>query len=308
MIKNANMEINHENAMSLWKKRYGKATRVKDFAGREMDKGSYGNRNSEYGWNLDHILPQSQGGKDSEFNLICCHIKTNNEKADKYPVFNANGKAFEIVKVENHYEINEKNPQKENEEEDKGINFFDYSAGIAFFNKCKKNKYWIGTIHIILADLNEVAVLDFIREVLSGYKIKIQKNEVTYAYSREEYEIIVRIFDVNTKEFVQNILDDCVLLNTYLKNYFLSHDYIGSYSIINNLYGHNYRIDESDFNEPQIVDDRRGNRLIINELVRINTSAEKENLSKCFSYDNSQDWIYDYTYTRLSENLGKVKK
>ena len=103
------MEINRKIAMSLWTKCYGKDTRVKDFAGREMDKGSYGDRNSDYGWNLDHILPQSQGGKDIESNLICCNILTNGEKADKYPTFTANEKTFEVVKVENHHEIKEKN-------------------------------------------------------------------------------------------------------------------------------------------------------------------------------------------------------
>ena len=99
------MVINRETAMKLWVKAYGKATRVKDFAGREMDKAAYDQRGSEFGWNIDHILPQSRGGKTNESNLICCHILTNDEKADKFPCFTANGKRFEIVKVENHYEI-----------------------------------------------------------------------------------------------------------------------------------------------------------------------------------------------------------
>lgn len=168
MKKDAKIEINHERAISLWKKRYGKMTRVKDFAGREMDKGSYGNRNSNYGWNLDHILPQSQGGKDTESNLICCHIKTNDEKADKYPVFNANNKTFEIIKVENHYEIKEKNPINE-EEEDKGVNFFDHSAGIAFFKQCMNKEYFVGTINIKITDVKEPAVLNFIKEIFDEY-------------------------------------------------------------------------------------------------------------------------------------------
>ena len=87
--------------MRLWSKFYGKATKVKDFTGREIVKGAYNNRNSEFGWNVDHILPQSRGGKTADYNLIICHISTNDEKADKFPVFNANGKKFEILKVEN---------------------------------------------------------------------------------------------------------------------------------------------------------------------------------------------------------------
>ena len=99
------MTINRETAMFLWNKWYGKETKVLDYSGRWMEKGSYGNRNSEYGWNLDHIFPQTKGGKDTEWNLICCNIQTNDEKSNKFPSFNANGKTFEIIKVEKHYEI-----------------------------------------------------------------------------------------------------------------------------------------------------------------------------------------------------------
>ena len=91
--------------MRLWSKFFGKKAKVIDFTGREIAKGAYNDRNSEYGWNVDHILPQSKGGKTADYNLICCHISTNDEKADKFPCFVANGTKFEIVKVENHYEI-----------------------------------------------------------------------------------------------------------------------------------------------------------------------------------------------------------
>ena len=121
------MVINHETAMSLWSKRYGKASKVKDFAGREMLKAAYNDRNSEYGWNIDHILPQSKGGKTTESNLICCHILTNDEKADKFPCFSANGKQFEIIKVENHYEIREKSAEQTQNlnTAEEPINFYD---------------------------------------------------------------------------------------------------------------------------------------------------------------------------------------
>lgn len=310
MKGNALMEINHETAMSLWNKRYGKATRVNDFAGREMDKGAYGNRESKYGWNLDHILPKSQGGKDTESNLICCHIKTNDEKADKFPVFVANGKTFEIVKVENHYEIKEKNPQQEEAEEENGINFFDHSAGIAFFNECKNNKYFIGVIKIILNSVKVSAILDFIREILSDYRVSIKKADGYYA-NEHNYVLTVHIFDVTTKEYTENILDDCVLLNTYLKYYFLNKGYISSYSIINSLYSYDYRIDECDFKEPEIQLPNPRNKLVINNLVRINTTAEKENLSEYYrgnyNDDNTIYWDYDYYFTKLAENLKNTK-
>ena len=128
------MDLNRETAMRLWSKTYGKATKVKDFTGREIAKGAYNDRNSEFGWNVDHILPQSRGGKTADHNLICCHILTNDEKADKFPCFNANGKRFEIVKVENHYEIQSAaKSKKAKKEEDSGeINYYDSASGIKF--------------------------------------------------------------------------------------------------------------------------------------------------------------------------------
>ena len=54
------MDLNRETAMRLWGKSFGKETKVRDFTGREIAKGAYNDRNSEYGWNVDHILPQSK--------------------------------------------------------------------------------------------------------------------------------------------------------------------------------------------------------------------------------------------------------
>lgn len=304
MKKDAIMNINRETAMMLWNKRYGKEIKVRDFAGREMDKGSYGNRNSKYGWNLDHILPQTQGGKDSESNLICCHITTNDEKANKFPCFVANKKNFEIVKTQNHYEIK---LTSDDEDEDNGVNFFDYSEALSFFKECQENNYWIGTIHIGLNGVKDVALLDFIREMLSDYELSIKQINNIW-YQANDFKIDVIIFGVNTREDVQNILDDCVLLNTYLKYYFLNNSYISSYSILNNLYRYNYQIDENEFKEPRVsINDDIGNRLIINELVRLNTSASKEKDIANYGY-NKDYWIYDFSYIQLRENLGKVKK
>ena len=104
-IKQQFMDLNRETAMRLWNKSFGKDTKAVDFAGRTIAKGAYNDRNSEFGWNVDHILPQSRGGKTADHNLVCCHILTNDEKADKFPGFVANNKRFTIIKVENHYEI-----------------------------------------------------------------------------------------------------------------------------------------------------------------------------------------------------------
>ena len=48
------------------------------------------------------------------------NIKIDDEKADKFPAFKANGKNFEILKVENHYEIKPKSKEpKKTKKDDK---------------------------------------------------------------------------------------------------------------------------------------------------------------------------------------------
>lgn len=42
----------------------------------------YGNRNSEYGWEIDHIIPVSKGGTDDILNLQALHWENNVAKGD----------------------------------------------------------------------------------------------------------------------------------------------------------------------------------------------------------------------------------
>lgn len=309
MTEEQKMEINRETAMALWTKRYGKAVRVKDFSGREMDKGSYDNRNSEYGWNLDHILPKSKGGKDTESNLICVHIKTNDEKADKYPVFHANSKTFEIIKVENHYEIHEKKSAKEKlqEYEEKGINFFDHSAAMKFLKRCAEKKYFVGTIYLKIINVKHEGLLLFINEIFSNYGINIEIKHTNDYWSRNKnFEVFAIIEDVDTKEKISNVLDCCVLVNTYLEYYFKKHKLIDSYGISNLLYQFDY---PRKLQLEHCVDNRikyYDNTLVINNLVRINTSAKDENLA---TYIYNEDlYEYNYYFTRLKDNLEELKK
>ena len=62
---------------------------------REIAKAAYNDRNSKYGWDVDHIFPLTKGGKTAEYNLICCRILTNGEKTDIFPCFKVNTKEFE---------------------------------------------------------------------------------------------------------------------------------------------------------------------------------------------------------------------
>ncbi len=306
-MKTNAMVINRETAMSLWSKRYGKSNKVKDFAGREVLKAAYNDRNSEYGWNLDHILPQSRGSKTTESNLICCHILTNDEKADKFPCFSANDKKFEIVKVENHYEINEVKstlaPTVPNSN-DNEINFFDSAAGIRFYKHLKgiqNKKIFVGTVSIRLQGIETTALIDFIAEIFS---------DKTLWYDWDDDYFLIKIADYNMpqKEDTADLLDRCILLNTYLEKYFVPKNVIDDYQIFYGVHNYSDKLDcltsYNDFYGTNCP-------LLINELVRINTEAKKNTSSDSaigkddLSYNV---YKYDYIYTKLAENLTKQVK
>ena len=168
------MEINKETAIRLWVQEFGKKQKAIDFAGREIAKAAYNDRNSKFGWNVDHILPQSRGGKTADYNLICCHIQTNDEKADKFPCFKANAKEFEIQKRQNHYEIIARSADQE-KEEDEAVNFLDVAQGLKCWKQCSSNNKsaFAGYVKIKVEITNESDQLlvrygNFLTELLLG--------------------------------------------------------------------------------------------------------------------------------------------
>jgi len=54
-----------------------------DKCGKVMKWSEHGNRNSDNGWEIDHINPVSNGGNDHINNLQPLHWKNNADKADK---------------------------------------------------------------------------------------------------------------------------------------------------------------------------------------------------------------------------------
>lgn len=57
-----------------------------DFAGAWIRHDCYGQQ-SEYGWEIDHKIPQSCGGSDTRANIWPLHWRNNRYKGNMYPEF-----------------------------------------------------------------------------------------------------------------------------------------------------------------------------------------------------------------------------
>ena len=56
-----------------------------DYAGAWMRYADYGNRNSQYGWEIDHLKPLAQGGEEVMTNYLPLQWQNNVRKGDNYP-------------------------------------------------------------------------------------------------------------------------------------------------------------------------------------------------------------------------------
>ena len=302
------MEVNKETANRLWVQQFGKKQKAFDFAGREIAKAAYNDRQSHYGWNVDHILPQSHGGKTVDYNLICCHILTNDEKADRYPCFIANEKRFEIQKKLNHHEIvclTDDGADNDNED-DNSINFLDISQGLECWKNCKNfnDNVFVGYVKINVETNNESEQLlkrfeDFLIELFGTKTIFVEK---TGGYWNQSCVFTLVDYDVALKEYIENLLDDCILLNTY-REYFIKKTGFEKIQIACGMQHYNSNFEMSCNIKKDIIDSHfpyTGCTLVIDELVKINTTANKKIQSA------PSDWYsYDYVFTNLQASLLK---
>ena len=299
------MELNRETAMRLWSKTFGKETSVFDFSGRRIVKGAYNDRNSEFAWNVDHIYPQSKGGATNDSNLIVCHILTNDEKADKFPCFTANKQNFEIIKVQNHYEIKNLSNVKDVKQSEE-TNFLDSASGVRLFKNLKgiQNKpRFVGSVFVKLENVENTALIDFVEKLFDEENISF---DVKGNYYNTTTTILLKNYDMPLKEDISEMLNNCVVMNTYLGSYFKEKEIISNYEII-------FRVDNFKEKEEMYINDQEitneienasgndfSNSLWINELVVINSEAKEK-----IECTNKEYYEYNYVYTKLSENLRK---
>ena len=316
------MELNKETAMRLWVQQFGSKQKAVDFSGREIARAAYNNRDSKFGWNVDHILPQSRGGKTADHNLVCCNILTNDEKADRFPCFKANGKEYRIEKRQNHYEIiptvEESNTKNPHPPKSKTINFYDAAQGLKYWDTYEENddKIFVGYAKIEI-QLNQSGfdLLSYAKQPTTGfierYKRFLRKifNKDYVVVEKESGRIrssyIFTVIDssVATKDETENLLDKCVLLNTY-SDYFITKKHCASIRIVCGMKCYQTQDEMAQNFKSDVINKQVPFQynLAIDKLVKINTRANEriQNLhSGCEFYE------YNYVFTKLQEDLKK---
>ena len=307
------MDLNKETASRLWVKQFGKKQRAVDFSGRTIARAAYNDRNSEYGWNVDHILPESRGGKTADHNLICCHILTNDEKADKFPCFKANGKEFEIQKRQNHYEIIARSDEADDPQEEV-INFLDAAQGLECWKQCRTDgkDVFVGYVKIKVETENESDQLleryrNFLSELFDTDLIFVEQQQSSsgtlYSLAKRTFVYTVITDNIPTKKDTQNLLDNCVILNTY-SLYFTNKTGFDNIQIVCGMEQYDSRFEATLKCKNSILEKRVyfSEDLAIDELVKINTSAEKELKD---TYPQNDFYCYDRVYTQLEKDLEK---
>jgi CRISPR/Cas system Type II protein with McrA/HNH and RuvC-like nuclease domain len=98
-VKGGVIDMSRQALIKIWNETYGNKEDVIDYSGRLMKRSAIGNPRSRYEPTIDHIRPLSLGGKDVLENMVICNRLTNQEKADRFSTWIANGKTYQGVRV-----------------------------------------------------------------------------------------------------------------------------------------------------------------------------------------------------------------
>ncbi len=199
--------------------------------------------------------------------------------------------------------------------EDEIINFLDAAQGLRCWKSCKpgRGQTFVGYVKIKVKIPNDSDQLlerygKFLFELFDTENIFVESavryNNYRYSLqSIQDYVFTVISGIVPTKEDTQNLLDDCVMLNTY-SNYFISKTKFEKIQIVCGMKAYDSFLDmllncKKDIVEKQI---QFTDSLAVDELVKINTSAEKE-LKGILR--QGELYPYKFIFTKLGKDLGK---
>ncbi len=86
----------------------------KDACGAWIIRNQYGNRDSIYGWEIDHIYPESLGGQDDIENLRAMQWENKVSKGDDYPSYKSKVQAegSKNTHKDGQFTINEKKQEE----------------------------------------------------------------------------------------------------------------------------------------------------------------------------------------------------
>ncbi len=128
--------------------------------------------------------------------------------------------------------------------------------------------------------------------------------------------IVARNYDMPMKNDMSELLDKCVLLNTYLSKYFIPCGYINGFDMYYrvdyladrfSMYKKLANINDKNMNYGEVTVIHMGgtpqcrNTLFVNKLVLENTEAGE----KIARQATSEYAEYNFVFTKLSENLKK---
>ena len=187
----------------------------------------------------------------------------------------------------------------------------DSAAGVRLFKKLDKNsraETYVAGVIIRFNSSNKAPIIEFVKELLGDdfYFEYGEGNNGWYSSSSKDIEIVAIQYDVDTKEKTANIIQKCVMLNTYFCDYFKQAGFVSGFTIY-------YREDcydkySSSFSKKLSENLNKDlswsykNTLYLNKTVIENNQVASERISNLY-YDSYYE--YDYIYTELRKNLLK---